>query len=216
MELARAVAPRGFRGHSGALSERLEPGGRGGTRRIFLTLLEAAIVALVITTFGVSTVAIQGDSMAPTLHDGDRVLVPRYETWLHRLGIGAFTRGDVVYFPDPLADGWLRPHLIKRIVAVEGDVVAMRDGVLFVNGDRVEEAYLGAGWRAPVDLEPVAVPAGHVWVLGDNRAPLGSVDSRRFGPVPIPSIEGRAALVLWPPQHAHAFGAGAAASGGSR
>lgn len=198
------------------MSEPPRAGGRSGLRRVLVTILQALVVALVVTTFGVSTVAIQGDSMAPTLRDGDRVLVPRYETWLHRLGLGAFGRGDVVYFPDPLAGGILRPHLIKRIVAVAGEEVALRDGVLYVDGERRSEPYLPDTWRAPVDLGPFEVPSGHVWVMGDNRSPLGSVDSRRFGPIPAAAIEGRAALVLWPLDHAHAFGSGVAASGAER
>jgi signal peptidase I len=181
-------------------------------RRILVTVLEAAVLALAVTTFVVSTVAIEGASMTPTLADGDRVLVPKYETWLHRLGFGTFTRGDVVYFPDPLAEGAFRPHLIKRIVAIGGEVVELRDGALFVDGSARPEPYLPDRWRAPVDTDPVVVPAGHVWVLGDNRSPLGSVDSRRFGPVPVADIRGRAALVLWPPQRVHAVGAGTSAA----
>ena len=187
---------------------------RQGSKRLLRTLLEAALVALVVTTFGVSTVAIEGDSMAPTLADGDRVLVPRYETWLHRLGVGAFRSGDVVYFPDPLGQGPFRPHLIKRIVAEGGDTVELRDGVLYIDGRPQAEPYLPETWRAPVDLPPEVVPAGHVFVLGDNRSPLGSIDSRRFGPVDRTHIAGRAALVLWPPNRVHAVGANAPASGG--
>ena len=187
---------------------------RRGSRRWLRTLLEAAVVALIVTTFGVSTVAIEGDSMAPTLADGDRVLVPRYETWLHRLGFGAFRPGDVVYFPDPLGDGPFRPHLIKRIVAEGGDTVAMRNGVLYVDERPQPEPYLPETWRAPVDLAPVVVPEGHVFVLGDNRSPLGSIDSRRFGPIAVTHIAGRAALVLWPPNRVHAVGAAAPSSGG--
>lgn len=177
-----------------------------GFFRVLRTFVEAALLAWAITTFGVSTVAIQGDSMAPALHDGDRVLVPRYETWLHRLDVGSFAAGDVVYFPDPSVEGTFRPHLIKRIVAVAGDVVALHDGVLHIDGRPQHEPYLSDAWRAPIDMPPVEVPAGHVWVLGDNRAPLGSVDSRRFGPIPASEIQGRAAVVLWPLGHVRALG----------
>lgn len=198
------------------MSEPPPSGGRKGPRRVLITLLEAVLLALAITTFGVSTVAIEGDSMAPTLRDGDRVLVPRYETWLHRLGVGDFDRGDVVYFPDPLSEGLLRPHLIKRIVAVEGDIVAIRDGILHIDGVPQTETYLPDTWRPRVEMGPVEVPSGHVWVMGDNRSPLGSVDSRRFGPVAAGAIEGRAAVVLWPLDHAQVFDAGIAASGFDR
>lgn len=198
------------------MSEAPASGQSIASRRVWRTLLEASLLALAVTTFVVSTVAIQGDSMVPSLRDGDRVLVPRYETWLHRAGIGSFGRGDVVYFPDPQADGIFPPHLIKRIVAVEGDVVSLIDGVLHVDGRARPEPYLPATWRAPVNVAPLEVPEGYVYVLGDNRSPLGSVDSRRFGPVPLQSVRGRAAIVVWPLDHTRVFGAQEAASASVR
>jgi signal peptidase I len=189
------------------LNERAGTGRSNGARRVARTLVEATLLALAVTTFVVSTVAIQGDSMEPTLRDGDRVLVPRYETWLHRFGVGSFGRGDVVYFPDPQADGAFPPHLIKRIVALEGEVVSLVDGVLHIDGEPRAEPYLSNAWRVQMDVTPVAVPAGHVYVLGDNRSPLGSIDSRRFGPVPLQSVKGRAGVIVWPLDHAVAFGA---------
>lgn len=166
-------------------------------------LLEALLIAVLLTTFVVTAISISGDSMSPTLIDGERVLIPRYETWLHRLGIGSFAPGDVVYFPSPdQEEGAVCPlfctYLIKRIVAVEGDVVEIRRGQLFVNGTPVAEEYLPPGWRAAISLPPTPVPQDHVFVLGDNRAPYGSFDSRAFGPIPQRSIEGRARLVVWP------------------
>lgn len=188
------------------MSDRPGTGRSQGARRVARTLVEAALLALAVTTFVVSTVAIEGDSMEPTLHDGDRVLVPRYETWLHRLGVGSFGRGDVVYFPDPQTDGAFPPHLIKRIVALEGEVVSLVGGVLHIDGAARTEPYLSDAWRAHVDVTPVEVPAGHVYVLGDNRSPLGSIDSRRFGPVPLHSVKGRAGVIVWPLDHTVAFG----------
>lgn len=194
------------------MSEQSGMGRSRGARRVARTLVEATLLAFAVTTFVVSTVAIQGDSMEPTLHDGDRVLVPRYETWLHRFGVGSFGRSDVVYFPDPQADGAFPPHLIKRIVALEGEVVSLVDGVLHIDGEARAEPYLSDAWRAHVDVGPVEVPAGYVYVLGDNRSPLGSIDSRRFGPVPLHSVKGRAGLIVWPLDHTAAFGAREAAS----
>lgn len=172
--------------------------GRGWLRQ----LIEALVVAVLVTTFLVTSVGISGSSMTPSLHDGERVLVPRFETWLHRLGIGAFGRGDIVYFPSPRERGPLCPvfctHLIKRVVAIEGDTVAIRAGQLIVNGEALAEPYLGGAWRGSSELPEQVVPPGHVFVLGDNRGPFGSVDSRAFGPVPTRELEGRAAAVIWP------------------
>jgi signal peptidase I len=167
---------------------------------------ESLLVALLIVTFGATTVGIEGSSMAPSLQDGDRAFVPRYETWLGRLGATSLQYGDVVYFRAPgdeprsalerLTGG---PFLIKRVVARGGDVVELRGGRLIVNGSSLPEPYLGNGPAASVTIAPTVVPEDHVFVLGDNRAPLGSRDSRAFGAVPASSVGGRAAWVVWPP-----------------
>lgn len=166
-------------------------------------VLESLLVAALIVTFIVSGVAISGESMEPTLFDGERAVVPRYETWLHRLGIGAFERGDIVYFPSPEQEPgavcpWFCTHLIKRVVAVGGDTVALRNGQLILNGVAVEEPYLNGSWHGSFTMSQVVVPEGSVFVLGDNRGPYGSFDSRVFGPVPRRTLEGRAAWVVWP------------------
>lgn len=166
-------------------------------------ILDASLAAVLLMVFVVSGVAISGDSMEPTLRDGERALVPRYEIWLRRLGVGEFARGDVVFFPSPeQPPGALCPvlctHLIKRIVAVAGDTVAISRGQLLVNGQAVTEPYLGSGWHGSFSMEQQLVPEDHVFVLGDNRLPYGSFDSRAFGPIPTSRIEGRAAWVVWP------------------
>lgn len=178
--------------------------GTGTIRRsLWLTVVESLVAAALLVTFVVSGVAISGDSMEPTLRDGERALVPRYETWLHRLGIGEFGRGDVVYFPSPdqppgAVCPWFCSHLIKRIVAVGGDTVAVENGRLFVNGRAVNESYLGERWPGSFSMMEMVVPNGQVFVLGDNRGPYGSFDSRAFGPVSRQRLEGRAAWVVWP------------------
>ncbi|MEX2542550.1 MAG: signal peptidase I [Trueperaceae bacterium] len=173
------------------------------SRGLWRTLLESLLAAALLVTFVVSGVAISGDSMEPTLHDGERALVPRYETWLHRLDIGAFERGDVVYFPNPdqrpgAVCPWFCSHLIKRIVAVGGETVAIERGQLVVDGKTVDEGYLAGGWAGSFSMSEMPVPDGHVFLLGDNRGPYGSFDSRVFGPVPRRRLEGRAAWVVWP------------------
>lgn len=172
-------------------------------RPLWRTIVESLVAAALLMTFVVSGVAISGDSMEPTLHDGERALVPRFETWLHRLGIGSFQRGDIVYFPSPdqppgAVCPWFCSHLIKRIVAVEGDTVAISRGRLILNGRPTREGYLQDAPAAGFSMPETAVPPDHVFVLGDNRQPYGSFDSRVFGPVPESRLEGRAAWVVWP------------------
>ena len=177
--------------------------GRGQARSLVRNLVESVLAAALLVTFVISGVAISGESMEPTLFDGERALVPRYETWLHRLGIGAFERGDIVYFPSPEQDPgavcpWFCTHLIKRIVAVGGDTVALSNGQLILNGMPVAEPYLQESWHGSFTMQQMVVPEDHVFVLGDNRGPYGSFDSRVFGPVPRTRLEGRAAWVVWP------------------
>lgn len=166
---------------------------------------EALVVALLLVTFVATTVGIEGRSMAPSLLDGDRALVPRYETWAVRLGLHTWHRDDVVYFRAPsdtprnivdrLTGG---PFLIKRVVATGGQTVELRHGTLLVDAEPRDEPFTGALPAASVSLGPTPVPAGHLFVLGDNRAPLGSRDSRAFGPIAVDSVAGRAAWVVWP------------------
>lgn len=156
--------------------------------------------------FGVTTVGIDGSSMEPTLHDGDRALVPRYETWWLRSRGASWGTGDVVYFRPPggAPQGWVDritggPFLIKRVAAVAGQTVGLEQGRLVVDGAVVAEPYLEGAVRAPIGARARLVPPDHVYVLGDNRAPLASRDSRAFGPVPLAQVAGRAAWVVWPP-----------------
>jgi signal peptidase I len=186
------------------LTEVGERGAGRPARPLWQALLESLLGAALLVTFVISGVAISGDSMEPTLHDGERALVPRYETWLHRLGIGSFGPGDVVYFPSPdqrpgAVCPWFCSHLIKRIVAEGGDTVAIDHGRVLVNDRPMDEEYLAGRWPGSFSMTEMPVPEGHVFVLGDNRGPYGSFDSRAFGPVARYRLEGRAAWVVWPP-----------------
>ena len=85
---------------------------------------------------------------------------------------------------------------VKRVVAGPGDVVEVRDGAVFVNGLRLDDANFVGGNRPAYELGPLAVPPGQLFVLGDNRD--NSTDSRSFGPVEEDAIVGRAFLKVWP------------------
>lgn len=166
--------------------------------------LAAVAVGILLSTFGVGVVAVHGHSMAPTLHDGDRALVIRADAWLHRLGIGGVRPGQVVFFPDPtqhprgLARWFGRTLLIKRVVAGPGTEVGVVDGRLTVDGVPRAEPYLGNAFRGRATVPPLTVPPERVFVMGDNRRPLASFDSRSFGPVERRSLLGRAVWVVWP------------------
>lgn len=131
---------------------------------------EALLLALLITTFAFTTVGVVGTSDLPNLHPGERLVVPKYQTWLHRFGIGSFKRGDLVVVKPPLTDPYaiqplpllgqfgvnFRPFFIKRIVALPGDRIRMEQGQLFVNGVAVDESHTVPYWRSLGQLDTIS------------------------------------------------------------
>jgi signal peptidase I len=123
---------------------------------------EAVIIAVVITTFVFTTVAISGSSDRPNIQDGERVFVPKYEMWLSRLGIMSYKRGDLVVLKPPKDAGRVqpipvlgnffpnltyKPFYIKRIVAVPGDTISLEKGILMVNGTKINETHTVSYWK---------------------------------------------------------------------
>ncbi len=179
-------------------------------RELPVLVLLAFGLALLLKTFVVQAFYIPSGSMEPTLMPGDRVLV---EKVLYHP-----SRGDIVVFQDPhpgnepdrgLVGGflhWLSEGLgfsqpvdedfIKRVIGLPGDVVELRHGKLYVNGERMPQPYL-SGARDRRDYGPTKVPAGALFVLGDNR--LNSNDSRfGLGFVPEDKVIGKAFVRIWP------------------
>ena len=148
-------------------------------------------MALVVKTFLIQAFYIPSESMFPTLTEDDRVLVNKLSYRLHEVN-----RGDLVVFERPPAepDSDVK-DLIKRVVAVEGETIEERDGVLYVDGEPLDEPYLQPGVESN-DLTQVVVPPDHVFVMGDNRG--SSRDSRFFGPIEEDLIVGRAFVKVWP------------------
>ena len=143
---------------------------------------------------------IPSTSMCPTLKVGDLLILDKVSIRLRRP-----ERGDVVCFRPPPALVKLLPDVstgstgvcaIKRIVALPGDKVSVLRGRLFVNGQAVEEPYL-AEPRMGYRMRRLAVPAGHVFVLGDNRN--DSYDSHVWGCLPSDLLLGRPLCTYWPP-----------------
>jgi len=170
---------------------------RSTTRNVIewvAVIVGAVLVALVVKTFLVQAFRIPSESMDPTLITGDRVLVNKLSYRLHDVN-----RGDVVVFDRPknLPGGPDDPKdLIKRVIGLPGDTVFARDGRVYVNDRPLKEPYLPAGTSTVNMDQPVTVPKGKVWVMGDNRG--NSQDSRVFGPIPEDSIVGRAFMIMWP------------------
>lgn len=152
------------------------------------------LVLIVVIFFGIRTVVqnfrIEGQSMEPTLHSEQYVLVNK----LSYRGFGEPQRGDIVVF-----NAWDRAgdkDFIKRIIGVPGDVVEIRDGAVIVGGDTLDEPYLDP----PIThgtYGPITLGENEYYALGDNRG--NSSDSRNYGVLPGDSLIGKAWFTYWPP-----------------
>jgi signal peptidase I len=159
-----------------------------------VVVVGALVVAFVVKTFLFQAFYIPSESMEPTLDVGDRVLVNKLSYDAHDVN-----RGDLVVFVRPAGDPAFGPteteDLIKRVIGLPGETIEARDGVVYVDGRRLEEPYLVDG--IPTENLPAQeVPVGHVFVMGDNRT--NSEDSRVFGAVDEGLIVGRAFVRVWP------------------
>ena len=140
--------------------------------------------------FGVHGFMVVSEAMAPTLHTDDQVMADvRDET------LAAPARGDIVFFESKGQGGKV---LLRRVVALGGDTIALRAGVAVLNGEPLAEGYIPA--PATVDMAETKVPEGTVFVLADDRS--NGPDSRELGPVPLSALRGRAMFVYGAPEMA--------------
>ncbi len=159
-------------------------------RPVVFEIAETILLALVIffaARLFVQTFSIDGRSMQSNFEPGQYALVSKAS-----YGLGSPQRGDVVVLYRP---GFPTEELLKRVVGLPGEEIAIRDGRVQINGRELDEsAYLGDIETA--NLSSTTVPSGAYFVLGDNRSV--SQDSRSFGPVPREVIVGKVVLVYWP------------------
>lgn len=158
----------------------------------------ALLVAFVVRTFVLAHFVVDGQSMQSTLQDGDRVFVNKLSYRLHDPN-----RGDVVVLHQDSIRGATERDLIKRVVALPGETIAVRNCEVTIDGQLLEEPYLDPQVVAPGncggDVAATIVPEEHVYVMGDNRG--GSQDSRAIGPIEYDDVVGRAFVVFWPTDH---------------
>jgi signal peptidase I len=151
-----------------------------------LLVVIGLVVGLLLHVFVVQTSVVLENSMAPTLTMGDRLLLDKLSPRLRHL-----RHGDVVVFSAPV-DGTL---LVKRVVALGGEVVEAREGVLWVNDRPVDEPY--AVMTRAYNFPRITVPPGEAFVLGDNRSFSEDSATWRRG-IPLSSILGRVVWLYWP------------------
>ena len=164
-------------------------------RNIAETVIPAMALVMLIHLFLMQGTLVSGNSMEPNLHTNQRLIVEKlsYNSYLQQIFRWHVPeQGDIVVLNVPTQG---TDPLIKRVVAVPGDLVHIHNGQVFVNGWALPEPYLHT-LSTPGQFGPQTVPAGHIFVLGDNR--IASNDSRNFGFVPLDDVVGRAWLSYWP------------------
>ncbi len=176
-----------------------------------VTILGAILIVLAIKQWIINPYRIPSSSMEPTLHcalpgvqclakgglfsGSDRVLACRicYTLWSPK-------RGDIVVFNTPpraLVACGTGGVYVKRLIGLPGDVWAEKNGDVYINGKKLDEPYLKPAYRDQYTYPPQKIPAGHYFMMGDNR--VGSCDSRKWGTVPRKNLIGKVVATYWPP-----------------
>ena len=153
-----------------------------------VAILIALVLSFIIRYFIVELYLVDGPSMRPTLQSAERLVVNKF---IYRFRPPE--RGEILVFrypKDPSRD------FIKRVIAVPGDTIEIKDGRVFVNQQLMNEPYILSKTRGDYPL--TTIPEGHIFVMGDNRN--NSEDSRfaDVGFVPYELVKGKAMMVFWP------------------
>lgn len=183
-----------------ATSERADDGQRPSRSRRAVSMLVAVaigvLVAILFRSYVGELYVVPSGSMLDTIQEGDHL-------WGDKIAIatGSYGQGDIVTFKDPESPSVV---LVKRIIAVGGQTVELRDGDVWVDGERLDESYTegkpsepltGHGRNLEADVTyPYVVPDGCMWVMGDNRT--NSLDSRYFGAISVDTIIAKS-VVIW-------------------
>ena len=162
------------------------------------SLILWAVLALLLRWYVLEPRWIPSGSMLPTLQLQDRILVEKVRPRVQRIQHNHLHRNDVVVFEPPealIASGYdAKAALIKRLVGLPGDVLAVEGGVLIRNGEPVNEPWLSE--RMDYAMAAITVPEDQLWVMGDNRN--ASLDSHLWGTLPEQNVIGTAIWRYWP------------------
>src|SRR3981081_1031937 len=164
-------------------------------REVFEVVVLAVILYLGIS-IAVQAVHVEGLSMYATLDDNDYLIANKIDYRLH-----APQRGDIIILRPPSDNS---KDFIKRVIALPGEKLLIRDGVVYINGHKLDEPYLPEAWTTfnnyPNDgTDGRLMRSNEYFVMGDNRN--RSQDSRIFGPISRDRIDGRAWFRIWPLDH---------------
>jgi signal peptidase I len=160
-------------------------------------VLVLAIILYVGISFAVQAVHVEGLSMWATLDDNDYLIANKIDYRLH-----APQRGDIIILRPPTNNS---TDFIKRVIALPGEKLLIRSGVIYINGHKLDEPYLPEEWTNDINPTPWSlgdggvIPANEYFVMGDNRN--RSQDSRFFGPITRDRIDGKAWFRIWPLNH---------------
>jgi signal peptidase I len=161
--------------------------GRSALRELVETILFTLLIYFLVRFFLFENYRVVGSSMVPTLENDQYLVVNKLS---YRLGDPQ--RGDIIVFQDPRDS---TRKLIKRVIGLPGEEVEIRQGEVYINGQKLEESYTNGPGGYTVYSTPI--PAGQYYVLGDNRS--NSSDSHSWGTLSGDSIVGKAWLSYWPP-----------------
>ena len=156
------------------------------------------VIFILVGVFFVQPVVVEGTSMLPELHDGERLLVNKLVYYkIQGVSWGHLERGDIVvfWFPNDPDKSY-----VKRVIGLPGETVEIRNGKVFINGQQLEEDYLDTEYNQSLpSYPPKRVDEHFYFVMGDNRD--NSSDSRYWGLVPEKYIYGKAFFRYWRPQN---------------
>jgi signal peptidase I len=173
------------------------PTERSAASSLLREVAEVVVLAVILyigISFAVQAVHVEGLSMFATLNDNDYLIANKIDYRLH-----APQRGDIIILRPPTSN---TTDFIKRIIALPGERLLIRDGVVYINGHHLHEPYLPEAWTQDNSPPPwssgdgAVVPANEYFVMGDNRN--RSQDSRFFGPITRDRIDGKAWFRIWP------------------
>ncbi|MBI6871425.1 signal peptidase I [Clostridium aciditolerans] len=155
-----------------------------------ISIIAALFIALLFHNYVFARATVEGPSMQPTLHNKDILFLEKISTETSNV-----KRGQIVVFDSKNENG---DYYIKRVIGVAGDIVEIKNGHVYLNGNMLNENYLSANnITEPLSTQSrYTVPSGYVFVLGDNRT--NSIDSRILGPINLKDLKGHAVIRVFP------------------